>query len=64
MSKELRSINVNKDTWMYAEKKGLCVVRRIRNPDSVGLITQTDMFYIPWGKVKKAFRTHQRRRKP
>lgn len=55
-SKALKPINVNPETWMYAERKGLCVVRQIRNP--AGTLVQGDMFYLPWGKIAKAMKVH------
>ena len=47
--------NVDKRTWFYEEKKGLCVVRQIR--DSGGELLQGDIFHIPWKFITAAART-------
>ena len=48
----LKPITVDKSTWMYAERKGLCVVRHLRSRS--GILVQGDLFYIPWSKVRRA----------
>ena len=48
----LKPINVDRETWMYAESRGLCVVRQLRDPR--GVLVQGDMFYLPWHRVRFA----------
>ena len=49
---DLKPISVDRETWLYAEGKGLCVVRQIRNPK--GELIQSDIFYLPWSKIELA----------
>lgn len=58
-NEHLKPINVNKQTWLYAERKGLCVVRQLRNPK--GDLVQSDLFYIPWGRLEKAMKSRPRK---
>lgn len=44
--------SVDESTWCYFEKKGLCVVRQLR--DAQGVLKQSDMFYLPWRLILKA----------
>jgi hypothetical protein len=46
---------VNKETWFYEEKKGLCIVRQIR--DTKGRLVKADLFHLPWRFVLKAAKT-------
>ena len=57
--KDLTPINVNKQTWLYAERKGLCVVRQLRNPKRH--LVQGDLFYLPWAKVEKAMKSRPKK---
>ena len=43
-------IDIDALTWMYAEPKGLCVVREVKR----GAMKATEMFYLPWSKVRRA----------
>jgi hypothetical protein len=47
--------SVNKSTWLYEEKKGLTVVRQLRNPQ--GVLVQSDFFHIPWRFILAAAKT-------
>ena len=50
----LSSINVNKDVWLYAEPRFLCVVQQVFN--SVGSYVGTGTAEIPWRYVRKAMK--------
>lgn len=47
--------NVDKRTWFYEEKKGLCIVRQHRN--ARGDLMNGDIFYIPWKFITAAAKT-------
>lgn len=47
----LNPIMVNHETWMFPEKRGLCVVREVR---ANGRLIQTEVFHLPWAKVRHA----------
>ena len=49
----LKPINVDANTWCYAERRGLCVVHQV----SSGI--RSDMFYLPWRTIGKALRLKQ-----
>lgn len=42
----LDPIPVSENMWLYAEGKGLCVVRELTD--------RTIQFYIPWRKIERA----------
>lgn len=46
--KHLKPINVSPEIWLYAERKGLCVVRH-RNQQG-----EPDSFFLPWKRVERA----------
>ena len=46
----LKPQNVNTSTWYYEERRGICVVRQIRDKDDV--LRQSDTFYLPWKKIE------------
>lgn len=58
----LKPISVNKETWMYAEKRGLCIVRQICDPS--GKLIQADMYRVPWSKIERAVSIRPVARKP
>jgi hypothetical protein len=62
VKESLAPININRQTWLYAERKGLCVVRQLRNPTDD--LVQSDLFYIPWAKVEKALKQRPPPSKP
>lgn len=49
-AQSLNPQNVDRQTWYYEERKGICVVRQIRSPDDE--LVQADMFYLPWRKIE------------
>ena len=49
---------VDKSTWLYFERKGVCVVRQIRNKEDV--LVQSDMFYLPWRSILTAAKVRRR----
>ena len=55
-------IIIDKQTWMYAEPRGLNVVREIYERD--GGYSRTEMFYLPWSKVKRALEIREIKPKP
>ena len=56
--KELAPIIVDQNTWMYAERRGLCVVRQIRNRQ--GDLVLSDICYLPWPKIRRALAVKER----
>ncbi len=50
--------NVNASTWLYFERKGVCVVRQIRDKDDV--LRQSDMFTLPWRFIEAAAAVRRR----
>ena len=51
----LEPIGVDNDTWLYAEQRGLCVVRMVR-PLGGGEVIKSEMFFLPWRKVEQSLR--------
>ena len=49
----LDPININAQTWCYAEDKGLCIVRQIP------ALQHDEVFFLPWRSVGKAMRLRQ-----
>lgn len=56
----LKPINVNRRTWMYPERRSLCLVREVMGPE--GLI-RTEVFSIPWSKIERAVSVREVARK-
>ena len=49
----IKPIDIDENTWYYHERKGICVVRQIKNKQTKELV-QVDMFYLPWNKLYKS----------
>ena len=56
IDKELKPININREIWMYAERRGLLMVHEFWDAGYI----RTDQFYIPWPKVKRAVQIRER----
>lgn len=54
----LSPVPVDRGTWFYCERRGVCVVRQIRDKDDK--LVQGDMFYLPWRKLIEAVDNHRR----
>lgn len=44
--------DIDNETWFYEERKGLFVVRQLRNPKCV--LVQGDSFCLPWRAIEQA----------
>lgn len=49
---------MNRRTWYYEERKGICVVRQIEGPD--GDVIKAETFYLPWAKVEASVKRWRR----
>lgn len=47
----IKPIHIDKETWMYAERRGLCVVHDLGG---------AHIFYIPYAKLRRALRVRPR----
>lgn len=52
----INPVDVDKHTWLYEERGGLCVVREALDPNGQiipypGVLTQ--VFYLPWAQLDK-----------
>ena len=52
ISAALKPINITRETWMYAEKRGLLIVHEIR--DARAQLICVEQINVPWSKIALA----------